>query len=66
VDNGSGFGSFVASGIPSTTYVVQMSTNLISWSDYDTTTAAANGVISYTDPVSIVAHGGTVYYRLKQ
>jgi hypothetical protein len=61
-----GYGSFTASGMPATTYTVQLSTDLSNWLDYDTVTAAANGVISYTDPVSIDDHGGTVFYRLKQ
>jgi hypothetical protein len=64
--NGSGYGTFMASGIPNTTYVLQISTDLSTWNDYSTVTAAANGLISYTDSVSIAAHGGTVYYRLKQ
>ena len=67
--NAGGFGSFTASGIPNHTYTVQIATSLspANWADYDTNVpAVANGVISYTDPVSITAHGGTVYYRLKQ
>ena len=64
--NAGGFGSFTASGIPSQSYTVQISTSLPTWTDYDTTTAAANGAINYTDTVSIAAHGNTVFYRLKQ
>jgi hypothetical protein len=63
------YGSFVASGIPSTTYIVQFATSANGpWSDSNpsTTTAAANGVITYTDNVSVAGHGGSVFYRLKQ
>jgi len=62
-------GSFVASGIPLATYGVQFATDMNGpWSDSNpsTTTAAANGVITYTDSVSVAGHGGTVFYRLKQ
>ena len=66
--NMGGNGSFVASGIPNQAYTVQISTVLSppNWTDYDTTTAGSNGLISYTDPTTISVHGGTVYYRLKQ
>lgn len=36
-------------GIPARSYDVQVSTNLLNWETLDTVTAAANGVILYTD-----------------
>jgi fibronectin-binding autotransporter adhesin len=61
-----GYGSFTASGIPGTTYIVQLSTDMSNWADYATTTALSNGLVDYVDSVSISGHGGTVFYRLKQ
>lgn len=60
-------GSFTASGIPGTTYIVQLSTDMTTWTDYDATTASlSNGLIDYVDSVTITDHGNTVFYRLKQ
>ena len=64
-----GYASFTASGLPSTIYTVQISTNLADappFNDYLSVTSAPNGVINYTDTVSIDGHGGQAYYRLKQ
>lgn len=64
-----GFGSFAASGMPSTLYTVQICTNLSDvppFNDYATANSAANGAINFTDSVSIADHGNTVFYRLKQ
>jgi hypothetical protein len=65
--NNGGFGSFTASGIPGTNYVVQFSTDMTTWTDETPAVqAAGNGLISFTDTVSLTGHGGTVYYRLRQ
>jgi hypothetical protein len=63
------YGSFTASGIPNTTYDVEVATSMSGpWSPANnpTVTAAANGLISYLDTKTITAYGGTVFYRLSQ
>jgi autotransporter-associated beta strand protein len=65
-DNGSGNYQFTASGMPNQTYEVQVSTDgLDNWSNYEPVTAAANGVVIYTDPDPILNHASR-YYRLAQ
>ena len=67
--NNGGFGSFTSSGIPNETYDVEVATSMSGpWvpANNGTVTAAANGVISYTDTETISAYGGTVFYRLAQ
>lgn len=68
-NNGSGYGTFTASGLPDTMYDVQVSTSINgSWDSANnaTVTSAHNGVILYTDTETIDDYGGTVFYRLKQ
>jgi hypothetical protein len=63
-----GFAAFTASGLADTNYVVQISTNLPTWTDnYATVQAATNGVIAFTNSIptsSYVPNG--VYFRLRQ
>ena len=66
-DNGSGYGTFTASGIPGTTYTVQVSTDLSNWTNYATVTAdSQDGLIQFTDTALISSYGSAVFYRLKQ
>jgi hypothetical protein len=62
------YGTFTASGLPGTNYVIQLATTLspANWTDYATNAAAGNGLISFTDTVTVTGHGGQVYYRLRQ
>jgi hypothetical protein len=59
--------TLTAYGIPSYNYIAERSTNLTTWVDISTNTAAANGVISVTDNFNDL--GGiqpvAAYYRLK-
>ena len=67
VNNGSGYGTFTASGIPGTSYTVQVSTDLANWSDYATVTAdSLDGLIQFTDTALISSYSPAVFYRLKQ
>ena len=63
-----GYAAFTASGMAGTNYVVQISTNLSTWTDnYATVQAAGNGVITFTNSVltsSYMPNG--VYFRLRQ
>jgi autotransporter-associated beta strand protein len=66
-DNGSGYGTFTASGIPGTTYIVQVSTDMSTWADYSTVQADSNnGLIQFTDSALISSYSPAVFYRLKQ
>lgn len=49
-------------GIPGSSYVVQRSTDLSSWTDLWTTNAPAAGVFSFTDP----SPPNPAYYRVRQ
>jgi hypothetical protein len=49
-------------GIPGTSYTVQVSSDLSTWSDLTTVTADSNGLVSYTDTAPPTPNA---YYRLK-
>jgi hypothetical protein len=49
-------------GIPGTTYTVQRSTDLSTWTDLTTVTADSNGLVSYVD---VGAPTPNAYYQLK-
>jgi autotransporter-associated beta strand protein len=49
-------------GVPGTTYTVQRSTDLSTWTDLTTVTADSNGLVSYVD---VGAPTPNAYYRLK-
>ena len=67
VNNGSGYGTFTASGIRGTTYIVQVSTDLLNWTDYATVTAdSQDGLIQFTDTALISSYSPAVFYCLKQ
>jgi hypothetical protein len=46
---GGGF-SFTLTGAPQATYVIQVSTNLVTWNPLATNTVPSNGVLTITDP----------------
>ena len=68
-DDGTGHYKITTSGLPTTLYDVQAQTtdsNVTgSWTTIDSTTSAANGVVSWTDSELITAHQMRIY-RLKQ
>jgi hypothetical protein len=49
-------------GVPGTTYTVQRSTDLSTWTDLTTVTADSNGLVNYVD---VGAPTPNAYYRLK-
>ena len=50
-------------GLPSSAYDVQVSTNLLDWSDLDSFLSDTNGLFDYVDPAQV--NHGHRFYRLK-
>ena len=57
-----GQADMVFRGIPGRSYTVQRSTDMVTWSDFATVTAGADGKISFTDPAPPAPSG---FYRTK-
>jgi hypothetical protein len=59
--------TLTAYGIPGFSYITERSTNLTTWVDIATNSAAANGVISVTDNFSDLGGSppSSAYYQLK-
>lgn len=61
-----GFATITTSGMASQTYKVQISADgVTNWTDYQTTTAGSNGLVSWTDSDAVANHGSR-FYRLAQ
>jgi fibronectin-binding autotransporter adhesin len=66
VDDGNGHYKITTSGMPNQIYDVQAITDGVGgWQDIGDVTAAANGVVSWTDPDPIIDHTSRIY-RLAQ
>ncbi len=49
-------------GSPGVTYTLQVSTNLVEWSNHTNVVAGTDGEIDYTEPTT--PHGPACFYRL--